>query len=174
MTTQHERVAKAILLAIFGETVDITKDAETLAGDAATAAIDAMGTESDTEKGLTAIKRKLEGAIGERNHLRDEIFRLTKERDELGRNGIAWQKTAIEAQQELWDFRAQATSKIATLRAALLKAGEALEKLSLQPWEHCPSTHCERREECASPHECSGSGRSLARRALAEIQEIIK
>ena len=22
-------------------------------------------------------------------------------------------------------------------------------------WERCPSTHCERRGECASPHECS-------------------
>lgn len=21
-------------------------------------------------------------------------------------------------------------------------------------WKHCPSTHCERRQECASPHEC--------------------
>ena len=23
-----------------------------------------------------------------------------------------------------------------------------------KPWERCPSTHCERRGECASPHEC--------------------
>ena len=26
------------------------------------------------------------------------------------------------------------------------------------PWERCPSTHCERRQECCSPHECSGTG----------------
>ena len=24
-------------------------------------------------------------------------------------------------------------------------------------WKHCPSTHCERREECASPHDCCAS-----------------
>ncbi len=23
-----------------------------------------------------------------------------------------------------------------------------------QPWKKCPSTHCERREECTSPSEC--------------------
>ena len=23
-----------------------------------------------------------------------------------------------------------------------------------QRWSECPSTHCERRQECASPHEC--------------------
>ena len=22
-------------------------------------------------------------------------------------------------------------------------------------WRDCPSTHCERRQECSSPHECS-------------------
>lgn len=27
-----------------------------------------------------------------------------------------------------------------------------------KPWARCPSTHCERRQECASPHECSGTG----------------
>lgn len=25
----------------------------------------------------------------------------------------------------------------------------------LDRWKNCPSTHCERRQECASPHECS-------------------
>jgi len=29
-------------------------------------------------------------------------------------------------------------------------------------WERCPSTHCERAQECRSPHECSGTGRRLA------------
>lgn len=24
----------------------------------------------------------------------------------------------------------------------------------LRPWEFCPSTHCERRGECASPGDC--------------------
>lgn len=23
------------------------------------------------------------------------------------------------------------------------------------PWTRCPNTHCERREECASPNECT-------------------
>lgn len=23
-----------------------------------------------------------------------------------------------------------------------------------RPWERCPSTHCERRGECASPNDC--------------------
>lgn len=25
-----------------------------------------------------------------------------------------------------------------------------------QPWANCPSTHCERSQECRSPSECSG------------------
>ena len=25
-------------------------------------------------------------------------------------------------------------------------------------WERCPSTHCERAQECRSPNECAGSG----------------
>lgn len=24
-------------------------------------------------------------------------------------------------------------------------------------WKMCPSTHCERRQECTSPHECSAA-----------------
>jgi hypothetical protein len=27
-------------------------------------------------------------------------------------------------------------------------------------WENCPSTHCERRGECASPRECSAAIRA--------------
>jgi hypothetical protein len=26
-------------------------------------------------------------------------------------------------------------------------------------WRRCPSTHCERRQECASPHECCAKRR---------------
>lgn len=28
-------------------------------------------------------------------------------------------------------------------------------------WAHCPSTHCERRQECASPSDCAASLNSL-------------
>ena len=42
----------------------------------------------------------------------------------------------------------------------------ALAELGKQPWQRCPSTHCERSQECRSPHECSASGMKLARRAL--------
>lgn len=28
-------------------------------------------------------------------------------------------------------------------------------------WRRCPSTHCERRQECASPHECCASMKAL-------------
>lgn len=28
-------------------------------------------------------------------------------------------------------------------------------------WKRCPSTHCERHQECRSPHECSASGKSV-------------
>jgi hypothetical protein len=33
-------------------------------------------------------------------------------------------------------------------------------------WSECPSTHCERRQECASPHECCANLKNL--RALSE------
>ena len=42
----------------------------------------------------------------------------------------------------------------------------ALAELGKQPWQRCPSTHCERSQECRSPHECSAVGTHLARRAL--------
>lgn len=32
-----------------------------------------------------------------------------------------------------------------------------------EPWKRCPSTHCERRGECASPHECCVKPKPLAR-----------
>ena len=28
-------------------------------------------------------------------------------------------------------------------------------------WKECPSTHCERRQECASPNECSAAAAAL-------------
>ena len=28
-------------------------------------------------------------------------------------------------------------------------------------WKMCPSTHCERSQECRAPHECSGTGKRL-------------
>lgn len=30
----------------------------------------------------------------------------------------------------------------------------------------CSSTHCERREECASPSDCAGTGRGLLKRGI--------
>jgi hypothetical protein len=41
----------------------------------------------------------------------------------------------------------------------------------LERWRICPSTHCERWQECRSPHDCSGTGKNLTdeqREALAE------
>ena len=32
----------------------------------------------------------------------------------------------------------------------------------LDNWKRCPSTHCERRQECASPGDCNGTGRKAA------------
>ena len=31
----------------------------------------------------------------------------------------------------------------------------------LDRWKICPSTHCERAQECRAPHECSGTGKNL-------------
>ena len=35
--------------------------------------------------------------------------------------------------------------------------------LMSRPWELCPSTHCERAQECRSPSECSGTGKRVSR-----------
>lgn len=37
---------------------------------------------------------------------------------------------------------------------AKVRAVQALNERRSKPWLRCPSTHCERREECASPNEC--------------------
>ena len=31
----------------------------------------------------------------------------------------------------------------------------------LEPWKHCPSTHCERSQECRAPNECSATRAAL-------------
>lgn len=41
----------------------------------------------------------------------------------------------------------------------------------LQRWRICPSTHCERWQECRSPHECSGTGKNLTPERRAELAE---
>lgn len=33
----------------------------------------------------------------------------------------------------------------------------------LEPWKHCPSTHCERSQECRSPNECSATRAALTK-----------
>lgn len=47
-----------------------------------------------------------------------------------------------------------------------------------EPWKRCPSTHCERRQECASPSDCMVKSKAadprdaeiaVLRAALAEI-----
>lgn len=38
--------------------------------------------------------------------------------------------------------------------SAAVKADEWQKR---QPWARCPSTHCERSQECRSPNECSAS-----------------
>lgn len=37
-------------------------------------------------------------------------------------------------------------------------------------WRICPSTHCERAQECRSPHECSGTGRGRKERAAQRAE----
>lgn len=39
----------------------------------------------------------------------------------------------------------------------------------LERWRICPSTHCERWQECRSPHECSGTGKNLTPERRAEL-----
>jgi hypothetical protein len=41
-------------------------------------------------------------------------------------------------------------------------SGFSLEKLrrAAPNWMRCPSTHCERHQECRTPHECAGTGRA--------------
>jgi len=43
----------------------------------------------------------------------------------------------------------------------------------VERWRNCPSTHCERAQECRSPHECSGSEKftRFAAEAKAQIPE---
>lgn len=36
----------------------------------------------------------------------------------------------------------------------------------VERWRNCPSTHCERAQECRSPHECSATGRRQGHSAL--------
>ena len=42
-------------------------------------------------------------------------------------------------------------------RADMQKLFDAMDEYG-GSWRHCPSTHCERSQECRSPHECSGTG----------------
>lgn len=61
---------------------------------------------------------------------------LRKARDyllEVGNDypGSSCQKWCTEKAQEVWN--------------------------SVEPWRHCPSTHCERAKECRSVNECSAN-----------------
>lgn len=40
---------------------------------------------------------------------------------------------------------------------AAYRADQWEKRQSRGRWRRCPSTHCERRGECASPHECSAT-----------------
>jgi hypothetical protein len=39
----------------------------------------------------------------------------------------------------------------------------------IERWHICPSTHCERWQECRSPHECSGTGKNLTPEQRARL-----
>ena len=43
----------------------------------------------------------------------------------------------------------------------------------LTPWKHCPSTHCERAQECRSVNECSAEKRTLNRVNSAALAGLI-
>lgn len=47
------------------------------------------------------------------------------------------------------------------LSDAAYRADQWEKRQSPNRWRHCPSTHCERRGECTSPHECSASRAAL-------------
>ncbi len=107
-------------------------------------------------------------AANELADLRAKLAETERERDAA--------KAAL-AEANATDNRApiirQLTSAMETIRAqsaTLAKAREALQTIATtEPWQRCPSTHCERSQECRSPSECSGTGRGIAKRALAAI-----
>lgn len=41
--------------------------------------------------------------------------------------------------------------------SAAYEADQWEKRKHLDRWKHCPSTHCERRQECSSHHECSAN-----------------
>ena len=49
---------------------------------------------------------------------------------------------------------------------ARIIAQRIADKLRAPHWTRCPSTHCERSQECRSPHECSGNGAALVKREV--------
>lgn len=51
-----------------------------------------------------------------------------------------------------WNYRRKGEDN----SSAALRADEYVSRD--QPWHYCPSTHCERCEECRSPNECCGTG----------------
>jgi hypothetical protein len=60
---------------------------------------------------------------------------------------VALKLASEQRQMGAWNVQVRATA----LEAAI----SALESETREPWQECPSTHCERRQECASPNECS-------------------
>lgn len=38
----------------------------------------------------------------------------------------------------------------------------------LDNWKRCPSTHCERTQECRNPGDCSGTGRGRTSTSFAK------
>ena len=43
---------------------------------------------------------------------------------------------------------------------AAFRADQWEKRQDVDRWRRCPSTHCERRQECASPHECCATKKS--------------
>lgn len=69
----------------------------------------------------------------ERDQLREALGRARDYLLEVGNDypGSSCQKWCTEKAMEVWN--------------------------SVEPWRHCPSTHCERAKECRSVNECSAN-----------------
>lgn len=91
----------------------------------------------------------------------------------LDRDGLVGQRTLLHADcVALREDRAAAALEIGALRARVEELESAIRAhIATPPWARCPSTHCERRQECASPHECSGSGIPALRAILPSLPE---
>ena len=76
--------------------------------------------------------------------------------------GYGWGRTEAEA---IADFEENYAGGDEAVRTS------AREGLRFTPWLRCPSTHCERRGECASPRDCEATKLPPPKIALSPSQQ---